>query len=480
MVTISIKKPRFYSIRWKLMIIFLVITIVPLVFHFSTIMTSIKTYFQEDRESQLLDAANILAGYISKNNYFEKMDDSTRWQLMDSEIYEKSKEGGFRVLVFDNRLYCVNDTNYMHAGKTISVPEVVHALTKGNTVRTYQERKTTYASASIVNSNSDVVGAVLLVSSVDDIFMSVAEIQSRLIMYTALTSVIMGFLVLVFSQFLIDPLKNVLSVVQKMSEGHLEQRIHLTSHDEYAKLGRAFNEMAEKLEKVDRTRAEFVSNVSHELKTPLSSMKVLSESILFQDDVPVEYYREFLQDINSEVDRLTSIVKDLLQLVKLDQREIEMNVQMVSLNKMISEIVKRLAPLAEQNGIELACDVTREVYAEVDESKMASAISNLVDNAIKYTPDKGKVKVGLDADHQNAFVTVQDTGIGISEEDQSKVFDRFYRVDKTRDRETGGTGLGLSITHATMLLHNGSIKLTSKENEGSSFVLRIPIHHSGT
>jgi signal transduction histidine kinase len=478
LVTISIKKPRFYSIRWKLMLIFLFISYVPLLFHFNTIMTSIRDYFQGDKESKLLDSANILAGNIVKSNYFDNFSDSTRWQLMDSELYEKSKEGGFRVLIFDNRFFVVNDSNNTHTGKTLSVPEVINALTKGNTVKTYPDRRTTYASAGIVNSSSEVIGAVLLVSSVDDIYNSLSEIRQQLIMYTVLTSFIMGVLVFVFSQLLIDPLKSILSVVQKMSDGHLEQRIQVTSHDEYARLGRAFNEMAEKLEKVDRTRAEFVSNVSHELKTPLSSMKVLSESILLQEDVPVVTYREFLEDINSEVDRLTSIVKDLLQLVKLDQKEVEMNVALVSLNKMVQDIVKRLGPLADANGIELSFEMIREVIAEVDEVKMISAISNLVDNAIKYTPEKGKVKISVDADHQNAFVTVQDTGIGISEEDQSKVFDRFYRVDKTRDRETGGTGLGLSITYATMLLHNGSIRLNSKENEGSSFVLRIPLHHS--
>jgi signal transduction histidine kinase len=145
---------------------------------------------------------------------------------------------------------------------------------------------------------------------------------------------------------------------------------------------------------------------------------------------------------------------------------------------LVEGILKRLSPLAEQKEIVLLYEDVREVTIDADEMKLSLAISNIVENGIKYTHRKGTVKVIVDADHQNAFITIQDTGIGIVEEEQSKVFTRFYRVDKTRDRETGGTGLGLAISHATVLMHNGSIRLTSKPEEGSVFVIRIPIRRS--
>jgi signal transduction histidine kinase len=479
LVTISIKRPRYYSIRWKLLLVFLFISYVPLMFHFNTILTSIRDYFQDDRERKLLSSANIIAGTIMKGNHFMSLEDESKWTILDGELFSKSQAGGYRILLFDDRCYVVSDSNSTDVGKTMLIPEVIKALsTNRNASSTHLKQRAVYAAVPIANVDSEAIGAVLIVNSIDDIHQLVSDIQQKLILYTVLTSFIMGVLVLIVSQVLIDPLSNILKVVQKMSEGHLNQRISVNSRDEYARLGAAFNEMAEKLEKVDKIRREFVSNVSHELKTPLSSMKVLSESILLQEQLPEETCREFLQDINSEVDRLTSIVNDLLQMVKLDQQELGMNASLISLNKMVSDIVKRLAPLAEQKSIEILCDFVKDVAAEVDEVKMSSAISNLIDNAIKYTPDGGSVKVVIDADHQNAFVTVSDTGLGIAEEDQGKVFDRFYRVDKTRDRETGGTGLGLSITYQTMLLHNGAIKLTSKENEGSSFMLRIPLHYS--
>ena len=210
----------------------------------------------------------------------------------------------------------------------------------------------------------------------------------------------------------------------------------------------------------------------------MSSIKVLSESILLQEDVPKEMYVEFLHDINSEIDRMSAIINDLLTLVKLDQKEIPLNFAETDLNKVMEDIIKRMTPLAAAKQIQIHYCKEKDVLAEADEMKLTLAISNLVDNAVKYTPEGGSVTVVLDADHQNAFITVSDTGIGIPEDEINRIFERFYRVDKTRDRETGGTGLGLSITYATVMMHNGSIKVNSKEEEGTSIQMRIPLRQN--
>jgi signal transduction histidine kinase len=243
-------------------------------------------------------------------------------------------------------------------------------------------------------------------------------------------------------------------------------------------LALACNQMADQLEKVESTRQQFVSNVSHELKTPLSSIKVLSESILLQEEVPKEMYVEFLHDINSEVDRMAAIINDLLTLVKLDQKEIPLNFKETDINEMMEGIIKRLLPLAQGKKVFIHYVKEKDVVAIADEMKMTLAIANIVDNAIKYTPENGSVAINLDADHQNAFISVADTGIGIPDAEIGRIFERFYRVDKTRDRETGGTGLGLSITHSTIMMHNGSIKVYSKEDEGTTILVRIPIRQS--
>jgi signal transduction histidine kinase len=194
------------------------------------------------------------------------------------------------------------------------------------------------------------------------------------------------------------------------------------------------------------------------------------------EDAPVELYREFLSDISEEIERENKIIDDLLALVRMDKTAgANLNVAQVKINGLLELILKRLRPIAGKRNIELTFESMREVTADVDEMKLSLALSNLVENAIKYNVEGGWVRVTLDADHKFFYVKVADSGIGISEEFQERVFERFYRVDKARSRETGGTGLGLSITKKIVLMHQGAIKLQSKEGEGTTFTVRIPL-----
>ena len=465
----------YHSIRWKLALSYIIVSMLPLVFFYITVLSDIEDHYVSDRKSRLQYNAFVEAGILSSVNYLENLMQGPFIQVQNLAMSERSRDNGYRILVFNNRFSVVNDTNMVRTGDLVIVPEVITAITYENTAGLNREDMVIYAAAAILNNNNQRVGAVLLSEEARDIFDSVEAIREMILLYTALAGVFVCVLVFFVSQFLIDPLKGILKVVQRMAEGQLSQRITVNGNDEYSQLGAAFNNMSEKLEQVEKAREEFVSNVSHELKTPLSSIKVLSESILLQENVPIETHREFLQDITSEVDRMTVIINDLLELVKLDRREHGFHVSTTELNSLVEDILKRLSPLAEQKRIVLLYEDVRTVTLDCDEVKLSLAISNIVENGIKYTPSGGTVKVIVDADHQNAFITIHDTGIGIPEEEQSEVFNRFYRVDKTRDRGTGGTGLGLAISHAAVLLHNGSLRLTSKPDEGSVFVIRLPI-----
>jgi len=476
LVIISNNKYKWYqSVRWILFICFFFVSSVPLLFFSYTISDTIKQYFKDEKEKELLYQANKIAGSIQKANYL--IDDSKR-VLFDKELEEKSIEEAFRIIVTDNKGIVVNDSNKTEIGKTYLVPEVVMALDGKDDANLRKEEGVIYASAYIENESSEKIGVVLITSSFDNIYTMLDNINNELFLLTMGISCIVAIIVFSTTQIIIAPLKKILKVIQKITAGQLYQRIEIKGHNEYSELGEAFNKMTEQLEQVDLSRQEFVSNVSHELKTPLSSIKVLSDSILLQEEMPTEVYREFLQDINSEIDRMTNIINDLLSLVKLDYRDAALNIKETNINKLIEDILKRLCPLAEQKNIELLYEDNKDVVIDADEMKLSLAISNLVENGIKYTPNDGTVKVIVDGDHQNAFITVKDTGIGIGEEEQSKIFNRFYRVDKTRDRETGGTGLGLAITHSTVMLHNGSIKVISKEGHGAEFIVRLPIKHS--
>ena len=243
-------------------------------------------------------------------------------------------------------------------------------------------------------------------------------------------------------------------------------------YSEIEQISEAFHKMLGKIQALDASRQEFVSNVSHELKTPITSMKVLADSLLSQENVPNELYKEFMVDIAEEIDRESKIISDLLSLVKLEKSSADLNITSVNINELLELILKRLRPIAAKRNIELVLESFRPVTAEVDEVKLTLALSNLVENAIKYNKDDGWVRVFLNADHKYFYVKV---GIGIPENVKDLVFDRFYRVDKARSRETGGTGLGLAITKSIVIMHDGAIKLYSKENEGTTFTVRIPL-----
>lgn len=217
--------------------------------------------------------------------------------------------------------------------------------------------------------------------------------------------------------------------------------------------------------------------MSHELKTPITSMKVLADSLLGQQGLPEELYQEFLHDISKEIDRENDIITDLLALVRMEKSESEINISSVNINEILEAVLKRLKPIAESKNIELIFESFRPVIADVDELKFASVATNLVENAIKYNNTDGTVTASLNSDHQYFYLKVTDTGIGISEENQDRVFERFFRVDKARSRETGGTGLGLAITKEIVMKHHGSIKIHSKEGEGTTFTVRIPLKY---
>ncbi len=271
------------------------------------------------------------------------------------------------------------------------------------------------------------------------------------------------------------PLAKIRRWLRGVNNGHGEHPPLVRETSEYGAVVKSMDTIIADLKEADTSRKEFVSNVSHELKTPLSSIKVLTESLLLQKGAPEEIYREFLQDINSEIDRESALINDLLSLVRLEDSKSGLNLQMISMNDMAESILKRLQPLADRKQVELILENRGRVEAEVDEMKMTLALSNLVENGIKYNKEGGSVRLKVDSDFADAILTISDTGCGIAEEHFNKIYQRFYRVDKTRDRATGGTGLGLAIVHQIITMHHGSISIRSKEDVGTSFTVRIPL-----
>ncbi|MDR2183199.1 MAG: HAMP domain-containing histidine kinase [Clostridiales bacterium] len=464
------------TLRWKLFLSYLLVSIIPMFVLWGNTVNIVESHHIEQRALEMRFVSNQMATFTANDDYINEIAvRGARNHHIDSAAQSHSA----RILVVDAMAMVLFDSfEMLYQGNTLAGAGVLQAL-GGVQHSAMPDSRTITEIAPIFDEENAVVGAVIVTHSITDLDIVLDSINELTLGFILLMALIVAIAVMLIAQWLIRPMRHILSATQKISEGQLEERISLKSRDEFSDLGLAINDMTDKLAKVETARQEFVSNVSHELKTPLSSIKVLSESLVHQENVDGAVYKEFLIDINSEVDRMTNIVNELLTLVRLDETELPLNISHFDFNKMLEGVIKRLRPLAGQRGVSLEFTEHRQIHIEADEMKIGLAISNLVENAIKYNNPGGHVKILLDADNKNAFVTVADNGVGISEENQANVFARFFRADKGRGRETGmgGTGLGLAITHKTILLHKGSIKVASKEEEGSTFTVRIPLHH---
>ena len=315
---------------------------------------------------------------------------------------------------------------------------------------------------------TQILGAVMATVPSEDMMGAVIEMEHRRNMLLVAFIICGLCAAMAISYLLTRDLKKIQKDVDFIASGHEDESIEETGFLEMRMIVQRFNEILGRMHTLEESRQEFVS------------MKVLADSLIQQgDQVPAELYREFMQDIVAEIDRENVIISDLLSLVKLDKKAAQLQITTVSINELLEIVMKRLKPLALQRNIELIFESFRPVTAEIDEVKLSLGLTNLIENGIKYNKDDGWIRVTLNADHKYFYVKVADSGVGIPEDCQDQVFDRFYRVDKARSRDTGGTGLGLAITKSVVSLHNGEIKLYSKVGEGTTFTLRIPLKYKG-
>ena len=397
-------------------------------------------------------------------------------EVMDAELLQFSNIYDGRVLIIDSSLQIIKDTYLLEEGKTVVSAEVIRGFQGMGTTNYSRRHKYVEVTAPVKEADGTISGVILVSASVDSLLRIRDTLQTKgMLIQLALAAVIV-VLSVAASVILVKPLGKITHSMEDLSKGDVEEIVSVSDYTETKAISDAYNNMIRRIRKQEDSRQEFVSNVSHELKTPLTSMKVLADSLTMQgDQVPVELYREFMEDIAAEIDRENKIINDLLSLVKMDKKNADLNIQSININDLLELILKRLRPIAAKSDIELVFESFRPVVAEVDEVKLTLALSNLIENAIKYNVESGWVHVSLNADHKFFYVKVADSGIGIPEEDQERIFERFYRVDKSHSREIGGTGLGLAITRNAILMHRGAIKVYSKPDEGTTFTVRVPL-----
>lgn len=385
-----------------------------------------------------------------------------------------------RILLVDDRFQILSDTYHQSIGKFLVTRDVIHAFNSKEVSNRVIDDSLLQVIVPVIDKDENLcIGAIVAMTKMHDsntMLNYLHRQRTTLMVLMVLLSLVFGILIIVFIRRSFSGIQNKFDAI---AEGHEDEQLDEDGFKEFQKIAHSYNKTIDRYKELESTRQEFVSNVSHELKTPITSMKILADSLISQKDVPLEIYQEFMGDIAHEIDRENQIINDLLTLVKMDRNQGQLNISQVNVNAMLEELLKRISPIAEQRDIKIRLETMRQVTAEADEVKLSLACNNLIVNAVKYNKDGGSVLVSLNADHKFCYIRVKDTGVGIPEDCQDKIFERFYRVDKARSRDTGGTGLGLSITRNVVLLHKGSIRVHSKLGEGTTFLVRIPLNYVG-
>lgn len=277
------------------------------------------------------------------------------------------------------------------------------------------------------------------------------------------------------------PLKEMSAVARRLAEGDLSPRFPLEGPPEVRELSEALNTMAGTLDakfrelgRLERVRIDFVANVSHELRTPLTAIKGFVETLRHGALEDPEAARRFLDIIQRHTDRIIALVDDLLTLSQAEGPGPQLSMGGLDLADLIEEVAQGLQPRAAEKRLALTLDLQRPAPLAGDRDRLAQVLSNLLDNAVKYTPEGGTVTVTLAREGEAWTIRVADTGIGIPPAHQARIFERFYRVDKARSRDMGGTGLGLAIARHIAQAHGGGISVSSSPGKGSAFTLRLP------
>ncbi len=466
--------PPTFSVAVPFVLIILAVGIFPILLQGIFLSGTVRQSQIDNRRAEVLNQCKIISSKMTRAGYFSPEYQDIKLN-MEMEVAADIFNG--RIVIVDKSYRIVKDTFGLAEGR-LNIAEEIILCFQGEMSNVYNEEKNYFVQTVPIYhdmSEKKIDGVMMVTASTESLNSVKDSIKEKSRFFDLIAILILAVTAAAMARFLLEPFRNLARMLEKAAEGDLDTEIEEGTYLETQRISDAISRTMRKLKAVDKSRQEFVSNVSHELKTPITSIRVLADSLMSMEEVPVELYQEFMQDISDEIDRESKIIDDLLSLVKMNKSAADMNISQVSINDLLGLILKRIRPIAQKRNIELILESIREVTAEVDEVKLSLALNNLVENAVKYNVEDGWVRVILDADHKYFYIKVSDSGIGIPEEFQELIFERFYRVDKARSRETGGTGLGLSITKNVILMHQGIIKVESKEGEGTTFSVRIPL-----
>lgn len=460
----------------------IVVVFITLLLMYIYISSILSANLYSSERNEMYEKAEIISDTVELNWYDYRYeivkDNSYNWL---DDIVGRSLSGSMvRGILTDMDNTVIYDTskNENLAGEEL-VNEVLEKAISGensHSLKKAEDGNKVLSVAVPINVDDEQTGVVYLTANTGKLEDIISSTHIGMIMFSLIILVLTGFLSIGISVIFTSPIEGFIEVAKEISKGNFKKRIEVKGEGEIAQLSESMNYMCAELEHLDERRRKFVSDASHELKTPMATIKLLCDSIVSTENPDIEMVKEFLNDLSDEIDRLTRLIDSLLTLTKLDSAEAEIKLVLVDFGILLKKIEKKLSAFATKRNIVLYTEILTDDMQPVlvDEDKIWEAVYNVIDNAIKYSKIGTAVKVTAQIDEEKLIVSVSDSGEGIPDEYKERVFERFYRLDDSRARDTGGTGLGLAIVKETVEMHNGSVRVVDNENGGSTFIIELP------
>lgn len=426
-----------------------------------------QTLFYQSKETALIEKCQLASDEIST---LEVLNPST----VSGIVTQMESLKATRLIVTDQAGSTLYDSADPRTGVRVLLPEVLQSLDGFDVFSgKYENGVMISRAATPVFYYGTIVGCVYMTEHDADQGRLFQLLQTTILRITLILEAVVIIFSLLYSRSFAYRMRKIMSSMQIIQNGDYSHKVAVGGNDELTVLGREFNELTERLQTSEEKRRRFVSDASHELKTPLASIKLLSDSIL-QNDMDMETVREFVGDIGNEADRLNRMTAKLLSLTKVDAVRSD-EIEIINMEPTINRVCRMLTPVADQASITIQEEIETDCPVLILEDDLYQIVFNLIENGIKYNVPGGSLMVRLTRREDNAVLTIQDTGMGIPEEALSHIFERFYRVDKARSRASGGSGLGLAIVSAIVRNNRGTIEVSSELGRGTCFTVTFPV-----
>lgn len=417
----------------------------------------------------MFDRAQIIANEIHNSNSLTHTD-------IENAINRVTALSVTQIIVTDANGFMVYDSSHdLFDNNTPStISHIITALNGEKNFSCVYRKGAMYSEAAIpIVTNGTRTGCVYIQETDEDLGRLIQNLQGGIFFITLLLEIGLLLFAIFYAYRFSGRLRKIMASMNIIQEGNYDHKVTLNGHDELSILGREFNNLTDRLQISENKRRQFVSDASHELKTPLASIKLLSDSIL-QYDMDMDTIKEFVGDIGNEADRLTRMTSKLLSLTKGEIHDPSADAEIILMAPTIERVAKMLSGIAKENQITIETDLQNDSHVLIQEDDLYQIAFNLVENGIKYNVLGGTLHISLHRQEDNAILRVKDTGMGIPPDAISHVFERFYRVDKARSRQTGGSGLGLAIVRSIVERNNGHIHLQSTVGSGTVFTVEFP------